>query len=128
MPNIFDYKNRAEIFAWMVLSRNGYNYALSDVEDACKFLDHPELDETDTSNFHLWAEPYTRRCYCGAVGYTDKGRFYAVRPSESHIQLMQKINKDYRSRFGEPYEGKNKIHMNKSTGDDEDDEGKAKQV
>ncbi len=43
--------------AWETLRRCGYNFALSDVEYACKELDHPELtEENDSINFHLWAD------------------------------------------------------------------------
>ena len=96
-------KDNMERFAWSVLSHLGYNYALSDVEDACQSLDHPELTESDKSNYHRWAEPYSRRCYCGAVGYTDCGRFYAINASESHQKVMRSIFPDYKNHYGEPY-------------------------
>ena len=96
----------AEGFAWDILLRSGYNYALSDVEDACEYLDHPELKIEDHHNFHRWAEPYERRCYCGAIGYTDKGRFYAIEISESHEHVLKLVNPDYRNRYNEPYLGK----------------------
>jgi hypothetical protein len=93
----------AKNFAWSVLSHLGYNYALSDVEDACQYLDHPELIESDKSNYHKWKEPYPRRCYCGAIGYTDHGRFYAINASESHQKLMRSIFPNYKNHYGEPY-------------------------
>jgi len=99
-------KEQAEKFAWDILLRTGYNYALSDVEDACKYLDHPELMIEDHHNFHRWAEPYERRCYCGAIGYTDDGRFYAVDISESYEKIMKQINPDYHNKYNEPYLGK----------------------
>jgi len=93
----------AERFAWMILGRSGYNYALSDVQEACGHLDHPELKEEDTANFHEWAGPYTRRCYCGMIGYTDAGRFYAIQAAEDIQKLMKSIFPDYQNHFGEPY-------------------------
>ena len=76
------------------------------VDNACEFLDHPELTEDDTSNYHKWAEPYPRRCYCSAIGYTDKGRFYACNPSESRTAMMEELFPEWRNKFNEPYEGK----------------------
>ena len=62
-------KSEAErILAWI-----GYNYALSDVEEACAVLDHPELTEEDSANYHKWADPYPSRCYCAGIAYTDQG-------------------------------------------------------
>ncbi len=101
-----NYKKEAEEFAWNILGQIGYNYALSDVEDACKYLDHPELKEEDKNNFHKWAEPYERRCYCGAIGYTEKGRFYACSMSETHLKILRECGfKDIRNKSGEPYVG-----------------------
>jgi len=92
--------------AWYILNMDGNNYALSDVEEACKFLDHPELKEDDERNYHLWALPFQRRCYCGAIGYTENGRYYAnVLPPE-RVALVQKFFPKYRNRFGEEYKGK----------------------
>ena len=89
-----------------ILAISGYNWALSDVESACEFLDHPELKEDDTSNYHKWAEPYPRRCYCSAIGYTNKGRFYACNSSEVRTAMMKELFPDWRNRFNEPYVGK----------------------
>ncbi len=98
-------KEVAVEFAWSILGQMGYNYALSDVEMACEYLDHPELKESDESNYHKWANPFPRRCYCSAVGYTDEGRFYAVDVSEDYINLLRNIFKDstIRNKFKEPY-------------------------
>lgn len=74
------------------LCRIGYDWTISDTEYACKVLGHPELKESDTSNYHKWAEPYPRRCYCGEVGYTSDGRFYANK--SSHPELMKQIFPD----------------------------------
>ena len=93
--------------AQYVLANQGYNWALSDVKEACEFLDHPELKPEDTYNYHKWAEPYPRRCYCSAIGYTNKGRFYACHMSEGHINILKKIypDQEFHDRFGEPYGG-----------------------
>ena len=93
--------------AWATLAQYGYNWALSDTEDACATLDHPELKPEDESNYHKWAEPYPRRCYCGEIGYTDKGRFYANKLDEAHLKILQEIfpDKGFRDRFGELYLG-----------------------
>lgn len=100
-------REMAKDFAWAILERNGYNYALSDVEDACKYLDHPELrDDDPNGNFHKWVDPFPRRCYCGAIGYTESGRFYAIKPSGDYIRIMEKLFPDYKNRYGQPYEGK----------------------
>ena len=102
--------NKSE--AERILARIGYNYALSDVEDACKFLDHPELTEEDSANYHGWADPYPRRCYCSAIAYTDKGRVYAIHPSDYMVGLYCSLGirnpdgTEYRDRCGEPYTGK----------------------
>ena len=92
-----------EELAQYILLEKGYNWALSDVEEACAFLDHPELKEDDGSNYHRWADPYPRRCYCSEVGYTETGRFYANKMSEEHLAVLKNIFPDIRSRFGEPY-------------------------
>lgn len=102
-PTYEELEQQVKDLYWGVLRREGYNFALSDVEEACKELDHPELTEDDTSNYHKWAEPYTRRCYCGAVGYTNEGRFYACKVSEEFVTLMKKFNPEYRNRFRERY-------------------------
>ena len=79
--------------AQYVLANQGYNWALSDVEEACEFLDHPELKPEDTYNYHKWAEPYPRRCYCSAIGYTNKGRFYACHMSEGILLRLRLFNR-----------------------------------
>ena len=92
-----------EELARYILQDKGYNFALSDVEEACEYLDHPELKEEDSRNYHGWADPYPQRCYCSAIGYTDNGRFYACEPSKSYIKLMNKIFPDYENKYGKPY-------------------------
>jgi hypothetical protein len=92
-----------EELAWYILHRQGYNYALSDVEEACAYLDHPELMEKDTQNYHEWAAPYPVRCYCGAIGYTDRGRFNAIELSESHLKVLQGIFPDFVDNYGKLY-------------------------
>ena len=89
-----------------ILSVKGYNWALSDVEEACEYLDHPELKIDDTLIYHNWAEPYPRRCYCGAIGYTDTGRFYACDCSKGREEIYKKIFPDFKNRFNEPYLGR----------------------
>lgn len=84
--------------AMEILSLIGYNYALSDTQYACKVLGHPELKPTDPENYHKWAEPFPRRCYCGAIGYTDAGRFCAVK--SSHPEVMKKLFPGWRENFG----------------------------
>jgi hypothetical protein len=88
-----------------ILARSGYNYALSDVEEACEFLGHPELTE-ESQHFHKWKSPYVRRCYCSAIGYTKEGRFYACHMDENWISILKSIypDKDFHDRFGERYE------------------------
>lgn len=90
-----------------ILANKGYNFALSDVEDACEFLDHPELTPEDTANYHKWAEPYPRRCYCSTIGYTKKGKFYACHLDDNWIKMLSDMHPDkvFWDRFGEPYEG-----------------------
>jgi hypothetical protein len=94
------------ILARYILNEKGYNYALSDVEEACEFLDHPELTEEDSYNYHKWSDPYPRRCYCSVVGYTDKGRFYANQISEEQLKVMKNIFPWFKNLFGEPYESR----------------------
>jgi hypothetical protein len=93
-----------------ILARFGYDWSLSDVEDACKFLDHPELTEEDSANYHKWADPYPRRCYCSAIAYTDKGRVYAIHLSDDTKKIHQQIfgthypdGSEVRDRCGDPY-------------------------
>ena len=100
--------NKSE--AKRTLARSGYDWSLSDVEDACKFLDHPELTEEDSVNYHGWADPYPRRCYCSAIAYTDKGRVYAIHLSDDTKKIHQQIfgtrypdGTEIRDRCGEPY-------------------------
>ena len=100
--------NKSE--AERILARIGYNYALSDVEEACEVLDHPELTEEDDANYHKWAEPYPRRCYCAGIAYTDKGRVYAYHLSDNVKKIHQKIfgthypdGSEIRDRCGDPY-------------------------
>ena len=100
--------NKSE--AERILARFGYDWSLSDVEDACKFLDHPELTEEDSANHHGWADPYPRRCYCSAIAYTDKGRVYAISLSDNVKKIHQQIfgahypdGTEIRDRCGEPY-------------------------
>lgn len=81
------------------LANQGYNYALHDVQCACKVLGHPELTTQDTSNYHKWADPYPRRCYCGAIGYTSEGKFYAIK--SSHPEMMKQLFPGWRENFGE---------------------------
>ena len=81
--------NKSE--AERILARSGYNWSLSDVEEACAVLDHPELTEEDSANYHKWADPYPRRCYCSAIAYTDKGRVYAISLSDNVKKIHQKI-------------------------------------
>ena len=92
-----------EELARYILLTQGYNYALSDVEEACEYLDHPELTEEDSVNYHKWADPYPRRCYCSAIGYTDQGRFYAVDISEWDLELMKKMYPWFENKYGKPY-------------------------
>jgi hypothetical protein len=89
-----------------ILSVKGYNWALSEVEEACEFLDHPVLKPEDRFNYHKWAEPYPRRCYCSAIGYTEAGRFYACDCSKEAEEIYKKIFPDFKNRFGEPYLGR----------------------
>lgn len=89
--------------AWYILRDKGYNYSLSDVEDACRYLDHPELKEDDARNYHGWSAPYPVRCYCGAIGYTNKGRFNAIELTESHLKVLQGIFPDFVDNYGQPY-------------------------
>jgi hypothetical protein len=93
-----------EELAEYILSVKGYNWALSDVEEACAFLDHPELKEEDTTNYHKWSEPYIRRCYCSAIGYTEEGRFYANDLSPNRVEVMRKIFPYFENKFGRPYD------------------------
>jgi hypothetical protein len=92
--------------AQYILNEKGYNYALSDVEEACEFLDHPELTE-ESQHFHKWVEPYTRRCYCSTIGYTNEGRFYARHMDDNWISILKSIypNDEHHDRFGEAYNG-----------------------
>lgn len=60
-------------FAWGILAHLGYNYALSDVQDACLFLGHP-MRENDEG--FKWAAPWPVRCHCGKIAYMDGKRFY----------------------------------------------------
>ena len=80
----------------------GYNWALSDVQLACASLGHPELAADDIANYHKWAQPYLRRCYCGEIGYTNDGKFYANK--SSHPDLMKKMFPEWRENFEERYE------------------------
>ena len=90
--------------AQYILLEKGYNFALSDVEEACEYLWHPELTE-EHPHFHKWAEPYPRRCFCSTIGYTNEGRFYACHMDENWINLLNQIypNEEHHDRFGEPY-------------------------
>ncbi len=96
--------------AQKTMARFGYDWSLSDVEDACKFLDHPELTEEDSANYHGWADPYPRRCYCSAIAYTNKGRVYAIHLSDDVKKIHQQIfgahypdGTEIGDRCGEPY-------------------------
>ncbi|MFA5379705.1 MAG: hypothetical protein WC455_28360 [Dehalococcoidia bacterium] len=95
-----------------ILAARGYNWALSDVEEACEHLDHPELTPDDAQNYHRWAEPYPRRCYCSAIAYTEKGRVYANELTEDVLKIHRSIWGTYypdgteiRNRCGDPYAG-----------------------
>ena len=59
-------------FAWAFLAHHGYNYALSDVQDACLFLGHPMKENEPDSK---WAVPWPVRCYCGEIAYRDGKRY-----------------------------------------------------
>lgn len=88
-----------------ILNEKGYNYALSDVEEACEFLGHPELTE-ESHHFHKWASPYERRCFCSAIGYKDGKRYYACHMDDNWINILKNIypDKEFYDRFGEEYE------------------------
>lgn len=51
-------EKQAEYFAWAILENLGYNYALSDVQEACAYLKHP-INKEEGKN----------RCYCLARTY-----------------------------------------------------------
>jgi hypothetical protein len=98
--------------ALRILAARGYNWALSDVEEACEHLDHPELTPGDAQNYHRWAEPYPRRCYCSAIAYTENGRVHANELTEDVLKVHRSIWGDHypdgseiRNRCGEPYAG-----------------------
>jgi hypothetical protein len=68
-------------FAWGILAHLGYNYALSDVEDACLFLGHPMRENEEGSK---WKDPWPVRCYCGEIAYKNEKRYrcYNARSGE----------------------------------------------